>query len=58
MIQLSILFVWQFDQKVLVDAAVHSERVQVIRCNIKPGSDERSIGLACIKYMHLIDTHQ
>jgi hypothetical protein len=29
-------------QKVLIDATVHSERVQVIRCDIKPGSVKRS----------------
>jgi hypothetical protein len=28
---------------VLIDAAVHSEHVQVIRRDIKPGSVERSI---------------
>jgi hypothetical protein len=30
---------------VLVDAKGHSKQVQVIRCDIKPGSIERSIDL-------------
>jgi hypothetical protein len=29
--------------KVLINAAIHSENVQVIRCDIKQGSLERSI---------------
>lgn len=32
-------------KKDLVDAGVHSERGQVIKCDIKPGSIERSIDL-------------
>jgi hypothetical protein len=39
------------EQKVLVNAAIDFEHAQVIRCNIKPGSVERSINLADMKYM-------
>jgi hypothetical protein len=27
----------------LIDAAIHSDQVKVIRCDVRPGSDERSI---------------
>jgi hypothetical protein len=30
---------------IVLDASVHSEHVQVIRCDFKPGSVERSIDL-------------
>jgi hypothetical protein len=33
-----------------IDAGAHSEHVQVIRCNIKPGSVERSTDLGMAGY--------
>jgi hypothetical protein len=39
----SIFYGIAVNQKVLIDAVVHSEHGKIIRSNIKPGSVERSI---------------
>jgi hypothetical protein len=36
------------EKRISLYARVHFEHVQVIRCDIKPGSVERSIDLGCI----------